>query len=236
MPRSKLHRFWSGAAFAAALFVSAATSAATRPFHLVLEANPAAPFPFLGRFGEVELHVYPHGVRAETIWLKGFSANGSRDLTVENPLSRMYTNVPVAHLGSMIHTLAGSALTKIDPQTPPPVLAPVSGTVHGIAAQRYRIVYGEDAWIDLWTTRTLGDSPQLRALVQQLVSGISPMTGRSAAAIPGVPVYVELNFSHYKRLPLLKVKNLTFSADDEESALKVGRLYAEAPLPDSIWK
>ena len=43
-------------------------------YHLELEANPAAPFPFLGKFGTITLHVFPSGVRAETFWLQRFGA------------------------------------------------------------------------------------------------------------------------------------------------------------------
>ena len=41
----------------------------------VLEASPAAAFPYLGKFGNVELHVYAGGVRAEALWLNSFSRN-----------------------------------------------------------------------------------------------------------------------------------------------------------------
>src|SRR5262249_48854875 len=61
-------------------------SAAALPYHIELQANPGAPFPFLSRFGTVTLHVYNGGVRADTMWLNGFSRNGSNTVTVENPL------------------------------------------------------------------------------------------------------------------------------------------------------
>src|SRR5579859_6816519 len=67
--------------------------ATARPFHLTLEANPAAPFPFLSKFGNVTLQVYPNGVRAESMWLRGFSRNGAPAVTVEDPLNRTYSDV-----------------------------------------------------------------------------------------------------------------------------------------------
>lgn len=232
MPRSKFNKLVQGAAFAAALFVCAPAFA----YHLVLEANPSAPFPFLSRFGTTELHVYPHGVRGETIWLNGFSRNGDKSITVENPLARMYTEVPVTSVGPIVAKLATALPKTLEFTSPPPVLPPVDGTVHGIAAKRYRIVYGPEAWIDLWTTDKLGDAPQLRAIVLELIGGISPLTAKSAARVPGLPLYVELNFSHFKKLAMVKVKTLTFSDDGEAEALKVGRLYVHAPLLDSLWK
>jgi len=238
-----------GAAFVAALFVCGAELPVTgfqlpgnrqpvtgHSFHLVLEANPAAPFPFLGRFGAVELHVYPKGVRAETIWLNGFARNDGTNLVVINPLARTYTEVPVARVRSLVAGLATALPDTLAFTSPPPVAGPVAGTVHGIEARRYRIVYGPQAWIDVWTTDALGDAPQLRALAQQVVGGISPLTAKSASTIPGVPIYVELNFSHFHKLPILKVKTLTFDSDGEDDALKVGWLYNNAPLPDSLWK
>jgi len=45
------------AALVAAFFICSPAFA----YHLVLEANPTVPFPFLGRFGTVEIHVYPAG-------------------------------------------------------------------------------------------------------------------------------------------------------------------------------
>jgi len=230
------------AAFVAAFFVSAfglpvaGSQLPGNRYHLVLEANPAVPFPFLGRFGTIELHVYPQGVRGETVWLNGFIRNDASDITVENPLGRMYTEVPVTSVGSIVRKIATSLPKTLEFTAAPPVTGPVAGTVHGIAAKRYRIIYGEEAWIDVWTTDALGDAPQLRAIMMQLVSGISPLTAKSAATIPGVPLYVELNFSHFHKLPLVKVKTLTFDPAGEESALKVGRVYMHAPLLDSLWK
>jgi len=206
------------------------------PHHLVLEANPALPFPFLGRFGTIEIHVYPHGIRGETIWLNGFIRNDAKEITVENPLGRMYTEVPVTSVGSVVRRIAGAMPGSFQFSSPPPVLGPVPGTVHGIAANRYRIVYGPEAWIDLWTTSALGEAPQLRAIALQIVNGISPMTAQAAATIPGMPIYVELNFSHFRKLPLMKVKTLTTDAAGEDEALKVGRIFMHAPLLDSLWK
>jgi hypothetical protein len=226
--------FWRAAVTATLLLCASLSAAPARPFHLVLEANPAAPFPFLGRFGTVTLHVYPGGVRAKTIWLNGFSRNGTPQITVENPYGRMYTEVPVANIATIMGKLAGGDTVAVP--TPPPISGPMNGTVHGIAAQRYRIEYGPQAWIDLWTTQTLPETPQLRAIVQQIVRGISPATAAAAAKVPGVPVYVELNFNRFKKLPIVKVKELTFDADGEEDALKSGMLFFHAPLLDSLWK
>jgi hypothetical protein len=230
MPRSRIP---IRAALAAALFVFALPLFAARPFHLTLEANAAAPFPFLSRFGTITLHVYPAGVRAETIWLNGFSKSGTPDIVVMNPLARMYTEVPVSNVASLV-----SKLSRVNVATGEtlPMLAPVNGTVHGIAAQRYRIVFGPDAWIDVWTTQVLGDSPQYRAIVQQFVRGVSPVTANTAARIPGLPLYVELNFSHYKKLPIVKVKALSLDAKGQEDALQTGSFYMHAPLLDALWK
>src|SRR4051812_46878622 len=79
---------------ALAVFPALAQAAPPR-YHLELEANPAAAFPYLSKFGtSIELHVYPSGVRAEALWLNSFSKNGAPAVTVANPLGRMYVDIP----------------------------------------------------------------------------------------------------------------------------------------------
>src|SRR3954452_24289872 len=99
------------------LFVFAASlhAAPPKPYHLELEANPAAPFPFLGKFGTVTLHIYPAGVRAATFWLNGFTRHGSGAVTVENPLGRMYTDVPLSQICSTLHKLSTSGVESAAP-------------------------------------------------------------------------------------------------------------------------
>src|SRR5687767_5407061 len=74
-------------------------------YHLELEAYPAAVFPYFEKFGSVDLHVYPGGVRADTMWLDAFSRNGSSTVTIMNPLARMYTDVPISELAGIITRL-----------------------------------------------------------------------------------------------------------------------------------
>ena len=230
MPRSKPSQ-WGGQAIAPVLLFLFALPAAA--YHLTLEANPAAPFPFLGKFGTVTLHVYGGGVRAETIWLNGFSRNGANAITVENPYGRMYTDVPIADIGAVLHKLGRADVENV----PEPQRAPeVAGKVGNVEARRYRLVYGPEAWIDIWTTRAIPENPQLRAIVNEFVRGIAPGAAASMRTIPGTPLYVELNFRRYKKLSLLRLKSLSPGNDGEEEALRVGALYFRAPLLDALWK
>jgi len=208
-------------------------TAQPRPYHIELIANPGAPFPFLSRFGTMNLHIYPAGVRADTFWLNGFSRNGAPTVTVENPYGRMYTVVPMSEITNIMRKMA-----KEDTQSPvPPSIAPpVSGKVRGIAARRYRLMYGPEAWIDVWTTEVVPENPQLRTIVTAFVRGVSPGTAESIQSIPGTPIYVELNFRRYKKLPLVRLKSFSLSNVGQENALKVGMLYFKAPLLDQIWK
>jgi hypothetical protein len=219
-------------AFILLLAASCELQAASR-YHLTLEAHPAAPFPFLSRFGTVTLHVYPGGVRAKSFWLTGFSRNGAPAVTVENPFWRMYTDVPLSEIASILRKLSTAGVENVAPWS---VHKPMGGKVKGIAAQRYRLQYGEEAWIDVWTTRAVPENPQLRAITIELINGISPPTASTMRAIPGMPVYVELNFRRYKKVPLLELKELRFDSEGEEEALKVGKLYFKAPFLDAIWK
>jgi hypothetical protein len=221
--------------FAVLLLLSITANAAPRPYHLVLEATPAAAFPFLSPFGTVTLDVYGRGVRAETVWLNGFSRVGSSTITVENPLARMYTEVPITSVASVLGKLGGAASASLR-DLQPELLPPVAGSVKGIPAARYRLLYGPTAWIDVWTTHTLAENSQLHAIVDQFVTGISPATAAVARRIPGLPIYVELNFSHYKKLPLVRMKSLTLDDKGESEALTVGSFYFKAPFLDAIWK
>ena len=203
-----------------------------RPYHLTLQANPAAAFPFLGKFGTVTLHLYNGGVRAETLWLNGFSRNGSTAITVENPFGRMYTDVPVANIGSIVGRLAGDDLRNVVPT----LATPSAGRVGELSATRYRLVYGPTAYIDVWSTHAFPENVQLRSIVTQFVGGISPGTAALAKTIPGTPIYVEMNFRRFKKLALLRVKSMTYDNEGEDDALKVGSFYLHASMLDALWK
>ena len=90
-------------------------AAPPKPYHIVLEANPAAAFPFLSRFGTVTLDVYAAGVRAETLWLNGFTRKGTSAVTVENPLGRMYTDVPLPQIRTTLRKLSTSGVENAAP-------------------------------------------------------------------------------------------------------------------------
>jgi len=220
--------------FFALLLIASPAFAASRPYHIELEANPAAPFPFLAKLGTVTLHVYPGGVRAETFWLNGFTCSGTSTVTVENPLGRMYTDMPISGISAILRKMAsaGPEIVNATPQ----VERPVAGKVGGIDARRTRLTYGPQAWIDVWTTMAVPESPQLRTIVEELVRGISPSTATALRSIAGTPIYVELNFSHFRKLALVRLKSFSWSNAGEAEALKVGKLYFRAPLLDSIWK
>jgi hypothetical protein len=208
---------------------------AAQPYHLELEASPGAVFPYLGKFGNVELHVYAGGVRAEALWLNSFSRNGAADVTVMNPLGRTYIEVPVAEIAPILQKLAGAAFAP--ERGLPPSLGPqTKGKVGSIEATRYRLVYGPQAYVDVWTTSKVPENQQLRRIVNALLQGISPGTARVASTLPGTPVHVELNFRRYKKVQLLTLKKLTMSADDEEDALTRGPLYVRASVLEKLWE
>lgn len=206
---------------------------APKPYHLELEVNAAAPFPFLSKFGTVTLSVFPAGLRAETLWLNAFSRNGAQTVTVENPYGRMYTYVAITELASMLRNMSkdGSLAAAA-----PVIAPPISGNVRGIGARRYRLLYGPQAWIDVWTTETIPENPQLRRIVEAFVRGISPPTAESLRSVRGTPLYVELNFRRYQKLPLVRLKSITWNNVGQEKALSVGTLYFKAPLLDSLLK
>jgi hypothetical protein len=235
MLRSK-QRF-KGRPIVAALFVFSLTcpaAAAPRPYHLQLEAQPAAVLPYLAKFGRIKLDVYLSGVRGETIWLNGFSRNGADTITVENPFGRMYTDVPLSQISSLLAKLGMSG--PLGQESTPGRVVLSKGKVAGIVATRHRLEYGPTAWIDVWTTSAIPENPQFRRIVNDLVSAISPDTGRFFRSIPGTPIFVEVNFRRFKRVVLVRTKKLTLDNKGEEDALKVGSFYFKAPLLDAIWR
>src|SRR3954452_24172406 len=191
------------------LSLTLATSLHAAPppaYHLELEANPTAPFPFLGKFGTVTLHVFPAGVRAETFLLSGFTRNGTSAVTIQNPIGRMYTEIPVAQISSTLHKLSTSGMESAAPYA----ITQIIGKVKGMAARRYRLLYGPEAWIDVWTTDSIPENPQLRAVMIEFVRGISPATASYINVIRGMPLYVELNFRRYRKLPLMRMKSIAW--------------------------
>ena len=207
-------------------------AAPPKPYHIVLEANPAAAFPFLSRFGTVTLDVYAAGVRAETLWLNGFTRKGTSAVTVENPLGRMYTDVPLPQIRTTLRKLSTSGVENAAPVR----ITQIVGNVKGVPSRRYRLLYGPEAWIDVWTTDTIPDNLQFRAIIDEFVRGISPATASAMSSIRGMPLYVELNFRHYKKVPLVHMKSMAWNNEGQDDALQPGAFYIKAPFLDSIWK
>lgn len=204
-------------------------------YHLELEATPEAVFPYLGRFGNVELHVYAGGVRAEALWLNAFSRNDAAAVTVVNPLARMYVDVNVSEISSILTRLAGAAGAV--ERNAAPVMGPrLVGKVKGIRATRYRFVYGPEAWIDVWTTNAIPTNRHMQRIVREIVSGISPATGALAEKVPGTPIHVEMNFRRFKKVTLVRMKKLTHTAAGEKDALTRGSMYIRATVLEKLFK
>jgi hypothetical protein len=208
---------------------------AERQYHLQLEARPAAAFPYLAKFGTVQIDVYPTGVRADTIWLNGFSRNGARTITVENPFGRMYTDVPIKEISTLLRKL-GSVSGSVERNAFPLVVKASKGKVSGIDATRHRLQYGPTAYIDYWTTDAVPENPQFRRIINELLAVISPGTAQFASRIRGMPLHVELNFRRFKKVTLLRTKKLDLKSAGEQEALQVGSFYMKAPLIDALWQ
>ncbi|MHB0971271.1 MAG: hypothetical protein ACYC7A_12920 [Thermoanaerobaculia bacterium] len=231
--------------FASALLAATAPlSAATAPspqsrpapsYRLDLEVSPTAPFPFLKRFGDVDVSVFPKGVRAESSVVDAISRTGSSSVTVTHPVARLYAEVPVHEVrGILVHM--GGGKSELFPGLPEFPIEPkaVAGKVRGVDATRYRVVLGKNAWIDIWTTTTIPKNRQFDLLANQLVSAFSKSAAKTMTRIPGVPVFVEVNTSRFKKLVLLRMTQLQRSAQGETEALTVGSFYARAPLVQKL--
>lgn len=222
--------------FVVAFLISLPAAAANPVYHLELEATPEAAFPYLGRFGKVDLHVYAGGVRGEALWLHGFSTNGASAVTVANPLARMYVDVQTSEIPSILANLAGDKAGKERKAKPPRLGPAMKGKVRGIDATRYRLIYGTKGYVDIWTTDVIPPNAQFRALVNKVVSGIAPGTAATVSKLPGTPVYVELNFRSYQKVAILRLKKLSFTADDEKDALTLGPVYVRASILEKLFQ
>jgi hypothetical protein len=173
-------------------------------------------------------------VRGEALWLHGFSRTGAKTVTVANPLGRMYVDMQTNEIKPTLTKLRGgqSGAETLDR---PALAPPVKGKVKGIDATRHRLMYGPEAWIDIWTTDVIPLNAQFRMLVNQVVAGIAPGTASVANQLAGTPIYVELNFRRFKKLPIIKLKKLTFAAEDEEDALTLGSFYMRASVLEKIF-
>jgi hypothetical protein len=217
--------------FAADLFAASPAS-----YHLELQSSPASVVPLLAKFGTIELHVYGGGVRAESMWLDGFSRNGSKSITLVNPVARMYTDVPVTGFPAFVARMTGMSIDRSASADVPKLAAPTTGKVNGVDARRYRLAYSPTEWIDVWTTSVVPENMQLRRIVDEFIANFAPGTAAPMRRIPGNPVYVELNTEEHPRFPLLQLKSLRFGSDGEAEALRVGSFFFKAPLLDAIWK
>lgn len=217
------------ASFAALLFIAAAANAA--PYRLDLEFTPTAPFPFLSKFGKIDLSVYPGGVHGASTLLEGYSRNNSPQLTILSPYSRVYSDVALAELRQLMLTPSRSE-TEVVPGITNLKIAPnpLKGTVRGVPATRYRIVLGSNAWLDVWTTNVVPKNPQFHAIQMQFLSAISRAAAQTAARIPGMPIYVELNTRRFQKVPILRLKQIVKSSEGEADALSTGKFYVKSPL------
>ncbi len=203
-------------------------------YRLELEANPAAPFPFLKKFGTVDVTVYPGGVAAKAPFLRAFSRNGDGHVTVMSPLSRVYADVALTKIRAMMLTMARAEGEVMPGMSEFPVSGPAKGKVGGIDALRYRFQLGPASSMDVWTTTAIPRNPQYQRLALEFAGTVSKPAAAMVSRLAGMPIYVELNTLHYKKVALLRVKKFTPASEGEADDLAVGRLYMKAPGADAI--
>ena len=200
-------------------------AAQTRPFHLQIRTTTALSSPLLQRFGTISVDLYPHGFRIKTIWLRGFSRNGTGRMTTENPITRTYVETPMSDVGRMILNLGGHPLKA----GPPKRVEVTTGSVAHIAARRFRLHYDGDDYVDIWTTSAY-PAPAFRAFIDEFVRTLYPQSVATFRAIPGTPIYVALNMGKYDNTPVVWVNNTAFRSSEEATALRVGPWMFPAPF------
>ena len=205
--------------------------AVARPFHAQMTSNAAQTFPIVARFGAITVDLYPRGFRATSIWLRGFAINGQHEITVENPLTRTYTTMPPSGIGDIVRFVAGRTLNLGAPQS----VVVSAGNVGQLPSHRYRLVYGPDDFIDVWTTAALGPAPAFREVVDELVRAMSPESAAVLRRVPDTPIYIEANVGPYRKLAILKVSSVVYNSAGEADALHVSPWMFRAPF-DTIFK
>jgi len=216
------------------LLLPATLSASPNAYRLDLELDPSAPFPFLSRFGKIEISVHEGGVSGKALVLRGFSRNGSSSVTVMNPLARLYVELPLATIQRRILALGGADGEVMPGLGEFPVSGPLPGKVRGLDARRYRVHLGPEAHIDVWTLASVPPNPQYVRLARLFAGTISRDAASIVTKLEGMPVYVEMNTTKHKKLQLLRVKRFTPGDDSGAEAMEVGRVYAKAPGSDWI--
>ncbi len=208
-----------------------------RDYRLEMELNLMAPFPFLDRFGAVQLIVYPQGVRAEGLAATAVTLTGSSTVRVENPLLRLYADVPVSELGNILLRQSGASTDELLPGLQSVALTRTGeGTVKDIPATRYRLSVEEGVSIDLWTTSAIPRNEHLNAMGLVVLGAISKSAAEAVTRLPGTVLYAEVNSPNHEKLCLLRLRTLTRSSAGFEEELTSGSFFAEAPLVDRLWK
>jgi len=72
--------------------------------------------------------------------------------------------------------------------------------------------------------------------VNEAVGGVAPGTASIASKLPGTPIYVELNFRRFQKVPFVKFKKLTFASDNETDALTLGKGYIRASILEKLFE
>lgn len=202
------------------LLVVSTQAAVAQAYRVDLELTPAAPFPFLSKFGTIDVQVYPGGVRTEALLIHAFSRNGDKSVTLEYPLSRIYYDIPVSSVRPTLLQLARAKNEIMPGMKEFPVEYVGSGTVRGVAAKCYRIRLGPEAHINVWTTSAVPRNPQFELLLAESLRAVSRTTPALLGKVPGLPIYVELNTTRFKKFTVLRLKQIVRSGTGEENAFK----------------
>lgn len=229
-----MFRFLATASLVLVLAVPPLSAQSLKEYRLDLVANPTAPFPFLKKFGSIDISLYPGGVAAESLFLRGFSRNGEPTVTIVNPLGRMYAPVPLGKVREMFVSLSGRKGEIMPGLGDFPVMKIGNGKVRGVPATRYRVQLGPASSMDVWTTTVIPRHAQFEAVYLQAVDAVSHAAVRTVRKIPGTPIYIELNTQNHRKLALLTVKEMKATSDGAEDALKVGSFYMKAPILEKL--
>ena len=211
------------------------TDQPVRDYTLELTIRPVGDSPLIDRLGSVNLTVFPQGIHLDSTWLDGYSKRGTSTVVLKKPIARIYALMPLEGFRSVVRRMAGSDSELMPGLGNLTVDQKARGKVSGMPATRHRIMLGEGAWVDVWTSDTIPHNSQLQRLTVEILSAVSEDAGRLSGQISGVPVFIQINTADHPKETILAIRSLRRSSAGAAEMLDVGSFYLRVSAAERLW-
>lgn len=211
-------------------------AAASKDYRLVLWIQPVGDDALTQKLGKATLTVYPQGVKADSLWLDGFTRQGSSQLTLLKPIARLYAQVELSDFSDIIRRMAGSRDGLVGNIGTLRVGNPVNGKINKRAAKRFRISIDQQQWVDVWTAADLPENKQLKKLTSEVLEAVSDQLPPVLDKIEGTPILVRLHTDEYRDVDVLGFRSIRSSSRGHADDLQVGRFFLRATFAEKLWE